>query len=114
MSTRRAFLAAAVLGCSIVTASAAEGLSRVWTAPSISVQQRAAAVNRAFTNGTPMSVVVAALGTNYTRFCRISTVWMGPGPEPRKTSGLTYRFGQESVIIRNRPAEPSGVSSRLG
>ena len=76
-----------------------EDLLRVWSAPEISVWECAAAVNRWFTNGTPISTVVALLGTNHTRFTPISTVWLGPGPEPRKTSGLMYRFGNDYVIV---------------
>lgn len=99
MNTRRAFLSMAVLGWSIVLVASDEELRRVWSAPNIPVRQRATAVNQAFTNGTPMSVIVAALGTNYTRFFSSATVWMGPGPEPRKTKGLIYCYGEDAVII---------------
>jgi hypothetical protein len=74
-------------------------LSRVWCAPGIPVWERATAVNRAFTNGTPMQVVVRALGRNYVPGFSIATVWMGPGPEPRKTWSLVYRFGEDTVDI---------------
>jgi hypothetical protein len=95
-------LTVSVLVWNIGLASPEQELSRVWAAPNVSAQQRAAAVNRAFTNGTPMSVVISALGTNYTRFSPTSTVWMGPDPEPRKISGLMYRFGEEWVVINTR------------
>jgi hypothetical protein len=100
MSTRRALVIAVVLIAFHVShASADQELLRVWQAPATPVRERAAAVNRAFTNGTPMATVVAALGTNYVRFTPFSSVWVGPGPEPRKPSGLIYSFGNESVII---------------
>jgi hypothetical protein len=56
-------------------------------------------VNRRFTNNAPIPSVVAVLGTNFVRYRPLSTVWVGPGPEPRKTSGLIYRFSEESVVI---------------
>jgi hypothetical protein len=99
MITRGALVAVTVLGSSIVLASADEELSRIWSAPSTTVQQRAAAVNRVFTNGTPLTVIVAALGTNYTRCGSSARLWMGPGPEPLNTTWLSYRFDGEEVVI---------------
>jgi hypothetical protein len=99
MKIQRAFLTTALLGCSVVFASEHKELARVWSAPNLSVQDRAAAVNRAFTNGTPMSVVVAALGTNFVRFAPISTVQIGPGPKSPPTHGLRYGFGKKAVFI---------------
>jgi hypothetical protein len=99
MNTGRAYLAVAFLGWSVVLALAGEELSRKWSDPSASVRQRAEAVNRAFTNGTAVSVVVAALGTNYTRCGSSARLWMGPGPEPPNTTWLSYRFGREQVIV---------------
>jgi len=106
MSAKRTFVSVAVLGCSVFLASAGEELSRIWSDRSATVRQRAEAVNRAFTNGTPVSVVVAALGSNYTRCMNSARVWMGPGPEPPNTSWLSYRFGGEEVTI--------GTSAVLG
>jgi hypothetical protein len=102
-------LTVSVLVWNIGLASPEQELSRVWAAPKVSAQQRAAAVNRAFTNGTPMSVVISALGTNYTRFSPTSTVWMGPDPEPRKISGLMYRFGEEWVVINTS----AGIAEKI-
>lgn len=99
MNTRRTFLTVAFLGCSAALASASDGLSRIWSAPRVSVRERAEAVNRAFTNGTPISVVVAALGTNYTQCFMSARVWLGPGPEPPNTPWLSYRFGEEEVTV---------------
>jgi hypothetical protein len=74
-------------------------LLRVWSASDIPVRERAAAVERCFTNGTRIPVVVALLGTNYGVLRPFSSVYVGPGPEPRKTCSLLYFFGQESVTI---------------
>ena len=106
MNSRRAFFIAALLAWTIGVALADDELSRIWQAPGKSVRQRAAAVNRAFTNGTPVSVVVAVLGTNYTRCMSSAGVWMGPGPEPPNTLWLSYRFGEGEVTI--------GTSAVLG
>src|SRR5438105_2696765 len=99
MSARRAFLVLVFSCWGVFLALADEELSRKWSASRTSVRQRAEAVSRAFTNGTPVSVVVAALGTNYTRCFSSARVWMGPGPEHRNTSWLSYRFGEEEVSI---------------
>ena len=99
MNARRTFLIAALLTWTTGVASAVDELSRVWRAPGKSVRERADAVNRAFTNGTPVSVVVAALGSNYTRCMNSARLWMGPGPEPPNTLWLSYRFGDEEVTI---------------
>ncbi len=99
MSTRQTCLAIAFVGWSVVLASATEELSRVWSDPSISIKARASAVNRAFTNGTPVSVVVAALGTNYMLCGSSARLWVGPGPESPNTFWLSYHFGEEEVTI---------------
>jgi len=104
MNARRAIFAAAALGAlltsSALLASDKEELLRVWSLPKAPVWERADAVNRSFTNRTPVTAIVAVLGTNYTHwYSPISTVWLGPGPEPPKTSGLKYRFGGEYVIV---------------
>jgi len=99
MSARRTFLIAAFLTWTAGIALAGDELSRIWRAPGKSVRERADAVNRAFTNGTPVSVVVAALGSNFTRCMSSARVWMGPGPEPPNTLWLSYRFGEEEVTI---------------
>lgn len=92
MSIRGVCFALALFGWSVSVALAGDGLSHIWRDPNATVQQRAAAVNRAFTNGTPMSVVVAALGTNYV--CCFSST-----SPPPSTYWLSYRFGQNEVWI---------------
>jgi hypothetical protein len=99
MSAQRTLFALAVLGCGVFLASAGEELSRVWSDRSATVRQRADTVNRVFTNGTPVSVVVAALGTNYTLCGSSARVWVGSGPEPPNTFWLSYRFGDDEVTI---------------
>lgn len=99
MSASRAFLAVVVVGWCIVLAAADAGFSPAWSDPSLSVRQRADAVNRAFTNGTPVSVVVAALGTNYGLCGSSARLWVGQGPEPPNTFWLEYRFGEDEVTI---------------
>ncbi len=98
------FLLGAIYGCGLnrtssQTRSPVEELLRTWSAPDISVRERAAAVNRCFTNGTPIPAVVSILGTNYGVVRPFSSVWIGPGPEPRKTCSLLYDFGRDSVEI---------------
>src|ERR1041385_4914853 len=99
------FLLGGFCGCgpnrtSTDTRSPAEQeLVRAWSAPDISVRERAAAVNHCFTNGTPIPAVVSVLGPKYGVLRPFSSVWVGPGPEPRKTCSLLYDFGTESVTI---------------
>ena len=102
MNAQRTFLIAALLTWTTGVALADDELSelsRIWRAPGKSVRQRADAVNRAFTNGTPVSVVVSALGTNYTLCGSSARVWAGPGPETPNTFWLSYRFGKDEVTI---------------
>ncbi len=98
MTMRLPVLAAAFLGWSLGFASDNQ-LSRVWSARGASVKERAAAANRAFTNGTPVAVVVGALGTNYTLCGSSARIWVGPKPEPPNTFWLGYRFGEDEVTI---------------
>ena len=83
----------------VQTNSARSELLLRWSAPHLHSWERAEAVNRCFTNGTPVSAIIAVLGTNFTYDTPYSSVWIGPGPEPTKTLGLIYGFGDESVII---------------
>ena len=103
MNIPGAFLAAAVFGATLGSATlcvADDGLFlRLWSTPGISVRERAEAVNHFFANGTPIRVIVAALGTKYVAARPISSVWVGSEPEPRKTCSLDYSFGENAVII---------------
>jgi hypothetical protein len=90
-------------------------LLRLWSAPGASVRERADAVNRAFTNGTPIMAVVAVLGTNYTTFEKpYSGVWMGPGagPEPGQNLAMIYAFGDDEVYIWTK--EPKNLDPLTG
>jgi hypothetical protein len=100
MNTTQIFVVSALVGTILLcgsasTSSGAEELSRKWSSPGASGPERAAALNETFTNGTPMSAVVAVLGSNYTRVSPISI----PGPQPRNTSGLIYRFAEQEIVI---------------
>jgi hypothetical protein len=99
MTAKQKFCAVAVLGWGVFLASASDELSRIWAGPSETVRERARAVNRAFTNGTPVSVVVGALGTKHTLCGMSARLWLGPGPEPSNTLWLSYRFGEGQVTI---------------
>src|SRR5690349_4053016 len=99
MNTTRTFvgfaLAGGILVYSLAFCSAAEQLPPRWLLSGASGPEQAHAMNEIFTNGTPMSALVAALGTNYTRVSAISI----PGPQPRNTSGLIYRFAKQEILI---------------
>jgi hypothetical protein len=99
-----AFLLGTVVGCGRVRTPSEQELERVWTASSSTAEERAAAVNRCFTNGTPISSVIDLLGTNYTRFTLIATYWCGE-PELKKDLDLAYGLGEKSVIIRVTASE---------
>jgi hypothetical protein len=77
-----------------------EELLPVWLAPGTPVWDRAAAVNRTFTNGTPIPVIIAVLGTNFSQWSSpISTVSLGEGRESHGKSRLEYHFDKGRVII---------------
>lgn len=111
MNTRRAFCIATfigtTLGSAVVSLGSDADLLRIWSAPSTPVHERAKAVNQFFTNGTPIRKVVALLGSNYGVMRPFSSVWIGPGPEPRKTCSLLYDFGNDTVVI-NTSADIAG------
>ena len=95
-------LLAPAFGCSpdhpVRTASERQ-LLRVWSAPGSSVEERAEAVNRCFPRGTPVSSIVALLGTNHTELRLIATANRGKSSEGAFT--LTYGFGGgETVTIQ--------------
>jgi len=106
---------AIVTGSTMYSASSSRRASerkllRVWTSPGSSVEERAEAVNRCFTRGTPISSIVAVLGTNHTALRRVAT--SNRGKESKDLFTLTYGFGGEgSVIIQawvNENADPLG------
>ncbi len=100
MNISRTLSLAVLLGFSPLLALAqGDDLLRVWSTPGVSARERAAVVNRAFTNGTPIPLIVAKLGTNYTR-CT-----------PRETSALEYNFGRESVVVETTAAPGESLLS---
>lgn len=99
MNTRHELLITAFLACSAGVALAGDELARVWSDPKKSVQERADAVNRAFTNGTPISVVVGVLGTNYEQhFSSAMVSFRGAKLDPNPP-WLVYPFGEGHVNI---------------
>ena len=95
-------LLAPVFGCSpdhpVRTASERQ-LLRVWSASGSSVEERAEAVNRCFPRQTPVSSIIALLGTNHTGLRLVATANRGKFSEGAFT--LTYGFGDgESVTIQ--------------
>ncbi len=91
----------AVLGiifASALTSAADEAeLLKVWSKPDISVREKSAAVNHAFTNGTPIRAIVKVLGTNFMVSGSSAAVSTEPGWKP--PLWLAYRFGNDSVDI---------------
>jgi hypothetical protein len=93
MNISRTLSLAALLGLNPFLALAqGDDPMRVWADPGVSVKERAVAVNRAFPNGTPISLIVAKLGTNYTRSTATGALC------------LVYSFGGESVAIETDAA----------
>jgi hypothetical protein len=118
---KRILIAVSVLTIAIVTGSTMYSASssrraserkllRVWSAPASSVEERTEAVNRCFPRGTPISSIVAVLGTNHTALRRVATT--NRGKDSKDLFTLTYGFGgEESVIIQawvNENADPLG------
>ena len=118
---KRILLAVSVLTIVIVTGSTMYSASssrraserkllRVWSAPASSIEERTEAVNRCFARGTPISSMVAVLGTNHTALRRVATT--NRGKDSKDLFTLTYGFGgEESVIIQawvNENADPLG------
>ena len=68
----------------------------MWAATNLSVRERSEAVNRYFTNGTPVPRIVEVLGTNFTRLTPYSAVSVDGS---RITCSLLYKFGEEDVVI---------------
>jgi len=73
-----------------------QNLQAIWAATNATVQQRAAAVNSCFTNGTPMRRVLDLLGKwdeHHKRFTAVD-------PSELDHRGLVYRFGSDRITIR--------------
>jgi hypothetical protein len=89
----------AILAYSLaVSADAAEASQdKAETLPS--GRERGAAVIKILTNGTPMSAVIAHLGTNY----EVRSISV-PGPLPRDVSALIYQFGDREFVIASTAA----------
>jgi hypothetical protein len=92
------FLLGFAFGCRPTQTPSERKLLRIWSAPGASVDERAEAVDRYFTNGTPITSIISLLGTNYTEFHLVAYVWTGK-PYMEKAMELTYDFGTQSVYI---------------
>ena len=107
---KRLLIALSLLAIAIVTGSliysqaptrttSERTLLRVWSAPTSTIEERAQAVNHCFPRGTPLSSIIAQLGTNHTPF-RLLAIF----PTATSTHGLftaSYPFaGEESVRIQ--------------
>jgi hypothetical protein len=95
--------------CSGAPTNAEQELSRIWRTSSCSVEERAKAINKCFTNGTPVAHIISILGTNYTVTCVSEPDWPPPSPEPvrdvtryrraRVYRVLEFTFEEQWVIL---------------
>ena len=80
------------------------GFLRDWSAPGISPSERAALVNRFFTNGTPIATVVRLLGPGYIRVTPYSMVSVDGHPI------MCYlAYTNQRVTVRTSARVDSGV-----
>jgi hypothetical protein len=70
-------------------------LALIWTSNDASAKERCDAINRCFTNGTPIVRVVGTLGNNYTLVIPYSGI---TSPGGRLTRGLLYELGDGRQI----------------
>jgi len=73
-----------------------QNLRAIWTATNSMAQQRAAAVNSCFTNGTPITRVLAILGKWDEHHQTFTTL----DPSDSEYRGLVYRFGSDRITVR--------------
>jgi hypothetical protein len=73
-------LASSAVICAPAQTRAEKELLRIWSGPSATAKERAAAVNRCFTNGTPVSKIVSVLGPNYIRVTPYSMISLDGSP----------------------------------
>jgi len=90
----------ALSGCAPAPNKAEQDFFRTWSARTNSVQALAEAVNRRFTNGTPISYVVSILGKNDSTMRPFSAIDPATGHTPvGATCSLMYSFGEDTVYI---------------
>ncbi len=95
-----ALTAMALSACAPGPTKAEQDFSRIWSARTNSVQELAEAVNRRFTNGTPISYVVSVLGKNDSVLRPFSAMGPATGHTPvGATCSLIYSFGEDTVYI---------------
>jgi hypothetical protein len=67
----------------------------IWSATNTTAQQRAAAVNSCFTNGTPISRVLDVIGKWDEHHQKITTA----DPVEKESRALVYRLGPDRITI---------------
>jgi hypothetical protein len=73
-----------------------QNLRAIWTSTNATVQQRAAAVNSCFTNGTPINQVLSVVG----KWDEHHQTFTTSDPSELNCRVLVYRFGSERITIR--------------
>jgi hypothetical protein len=75
---------------------AEQHLRAIWTATNATAQQRAAAVNSYFTNGTPVRRLLEVLG----KWDEHHQTFLATDPSELDYRALVYRFGLDRITIR--------------
>jgi hypothetical protein len=73
-----------------------QNVRAVWNATNATVQQRVAAVNSCFTNGTPIRRVLGVLG----KWDEHHQTFTTADPSELGYRALVYRFGSDRIMIR--------------
>lgn len=82
-----------------------EKLARLWASKDASANERCVAINQCFTNGTPISQVVAVLGNNYLLVIPYSGI---TAPGGTLTRSLDYELGGGKSITIGTTARLDG------
>jgi len=105
-------------GCSggsnqVVQPTPKQRLQASWSATDASAQDRCAAINACFTNGTPMRDVLAVLGNQDTMIITTTLSWP---PETQNQRIWVYRFGNNEVHVHSTggPTTPLGERGFAG
>jgi len=82
-----------------------QSLARLWSSKDTSAKERCDAINRCFSNGTPISQVVAVLGNNYVLLIPYSGI---TSPGGTLTRSLIYESGGGKSIMIGTSAPLDG------
>ena len=99
----------AVLVLAWMPGGAADDLRRMWTVRTNSVEELATAINKQFTNGTPMGQVVRVLGRQDTMYITTTLSWP---PETQNQRVWVYRFGSREILVRSTGGATTPLSDR--